>query len=139
VSDSAASGDSLVSSRQPAGGGASTTEGGGRSAAEVRRAMLLRHMANPDDPDLPRPPSDARGPRPGPDDRGALGRVAIVQAQVYLVGAIVIAQLFLITTALHELLSGNTSTLWWIALASLIGFLLALLIAVWPRRRVKGF
>jgi len=101
--------------------------------------MLLRRVANPDDPVLPRPPSDRRGLRPGPDYRGALGRVAIVQGQVYLVGSIVIVQLFLITTALFELLSGRTSTLWWIALTCLIGFLLALLIALWPRRSVKDF
>lgn len=113
--------------------------GGTRLSAEQRALMLRRHMANPDDPVLPRPPSDARGPRPGPDFRGAQGRIAIVQGQVYLVGAIVIAQLFLITTALYELLSGRTSLLWWIALVSLIGFLLALLIALWPRRSVKDF
>ncbi len=113
--------------------------GGTRLSAEQRQLMLRRHLANPDDPVLRRPPSDARGPRPGPDFRGALGRVAIVQGQVYLVGSIVIAQLFLITTALYELLSGRTSLLGWIAFVSLLGFLLALLIALWPRRSVKGF
>ncbi len=119
--------------------GASIMEGGTIMSPELRRSMLLRRVANPDDPVLPRPPSDRRGLRPGPDYRGALGRVAIVQGQVYLVGSIVIVQLFLITTALFELLSGRTSTLWWIALTCLIGFLLALLIALWPRRSVKDF
>ncbi len=107
-------------------------------AAELR-GLLRDAMANPDDPVVPRPPADARGLRPGPGDRGAQGRVAIVQGQIYLVGAIVIAQLFLVTTALHELLSGDPSVLWWIALASLIGFLLALLIMFWPRSRIRGY
>lgn len=114
-------------------------EGGTILSAEARREMLRRQVANPDDPVTQRPPADARGPRPGPDYRGAPGRVAIVQGQVYLVGAIVIAQLFLVTTALFELLSGNASLVWWIALASLIGFLLALLIALWPRRSSANF
>lgn len=118
---------------------ADDSEGGTTLSAEARRAMLRRHVANPDDPLTQLPPSDARGPRPGPDFRGAPGRVAIVQGQVYLVGAIVTAQLFLVTLALFELLSGHTSLVWWIALASLIGFLLALLIALWPRRSSANF
>jgi hypothetical protein len=99
----------------------------------------LAPRANPDDPIVRRPPADARGPRPGPDSRGAPGRIAIVQGQVYLVGVILIAQLFLITTALYELLSGRTALLWWLALAQLAGFLIALVIAIWPRQRVRGF
>lgn len=95
--------------------------------------------ANPDDPIVRRPPADARGPRPGPDFRGAPGRVAIVQGQVYLVGVILIIQLFLVTTALYELLSGRTELLWWITLAQLVGFLIALVIALRPRQQVKGF
>ncbi len=95
--------------------------------------------ANPDDPIVRRPPVDARGPRPGPDFRGAPGRVAIVQGQVYLVGVILIAQLFLVTTALYELLSGRTALLWWITLAQLAGFVITLVIALWPRQRVRGF
>jgi hypothetical protein len=55
------------------------------------------------------------------------------------VGFILVAQLFLITTALFELLSGRTQLLWWIAGASLLGFLIAALIALWPSSRVKGF
>ncbi len=95
--------------------------------------------ANPDDPIVRRPPADARGPRPGPDTRGAPGRIAIVQGQVYLVGVILIAQLFLITTALYELLSGRTALLWWITLAQLGGFAVTLIIALWPRQNVRGF
>lgn len=101
--------------------------------------MARAPRANPDDPIVRRPPADARGPRPGPDSRGAPGRIAIVQGQVYLVGVILITQLFLITTALYEMLSGRTGLLWWIALAQLAGFLLALVISLWPRRRVRGF
>ncbi len=103
--------------------------------AEIAQAP----RANPDDPIVRRPPADARGPRPGPDSRGAPGRIAIVQGQVYLVGVILITQLFLITTALYELLSGRTELLWWIALAQLAGFLIAVVITLWPRQRVKGF
>jgi hypothetical protein len=107
--------------------------------AVARRDALRAGMANPDDPFPPQPPLDTRARASSADHRGALGRVAIVQAQVYLVGAIVIAQLFLITTALYELLSGHTAVLWWIALAALIGFLLALVIALWPRRRILDY
>lgn len=113
--------------------------GGTRLSEERRQLMLRRHIANLDDPVTQRPASDERGPRPGPDFRGSPGRVAIVQGQVYLVAAIVITQLFLITTALYELLSGKTAQLWGIAAVSLIGFLVALLIALWPRRSVKDF
>lgn len=108
-------------------------------ASDYPSGMAPQRLANPDDPIAQRPPQSARGPRPGPDSRGAPGRIAIVQGQVYLVGAILIAQLFLITTALYELLSGQTALLWWITLASAGGFALALLIALWPRRRVKDF
>ena len=113
--------------------------GGTRISDAQRELMLRRHTANLDDPIARRPRSDQRGPHPGPDFRGSVGRVAIVQAQVYLVGAIMITQLFLITTALYELLSGKTAQLWGIAAASLVGFLIALLISLWPRRAVKGF
>ena len=121
------------------GGDGSLSEQGAALEAEEREVMLQRRIANPDDPPTHLPPRDARGVRPGPDFLGAQGRIAIVQGQVYLVGFILIAQLFLITTALFELLSGRTDLLWWIALASLIGFGIALLIALWPRSRVKGF
>jgi len=113
--------------------------GGTFLTPEEAHTRLRRRVANPDDPPTQRPPRDARGPRPGPDFRGAPGRIAIVQGQVYLVGFILVAQLFLITTALFELLSGRTQLLWWIAGASLLGFLIATLIALWPSSRVKGF
>jgi len=114
-------------------------EGGTVLSADARRYMLRYGIANPDDPMMRPPPQDARGPRPGPDLRGAPGRIAIVQGQVYLVGVLLILQLFLITTALYELLSGQTGLLWWLALANLVIFLLTLLIALWPRRLVRGF
>ena len=76
---------------------------------------------------------------PGPDFTGAPGRVAIVQGQVYLVGVILVTQLVLCTLALYELLSGRAGTLWWIAGLSLAGFLIALLVALWPRRRTVSY
>jgi hypothetical protein len=74
---------------------------------------------------------------PGPKYLGLQGRISIVQGQVFLVAMIVIAQLWLITTALYELLSGRTATLGWLALASLLGFILALVVTFWPRRRIE--
>lgn len=100
--------------------------------------MQSQHLANPDDaPGFMTPGERTRSLR-GPDFSGAPGYVAIVQGQVYLVATILIVQLFLITTGLFELLSGRTSILWWIAGASLAAFLLALLVTLWPRRRIKG-
>jgi hypothetical protein len=114
-------------------------------------AMILirdRHMAlqerrrspraNPDDPAVRRPPQGPNGPWPGPNYMGMPGRTAIVQAQVFLVGTILIAQLWLITTALYDLLSGQPGSLLWLALVSLLGFVLALIISLWPRRRIEG-
>jgi hypothetical protein len=112
--------------------------GGAPPDAAQRDDMLRRHVANPDDPPVHRPPQGAHGPLPGALDVGAPGRIAIVQAQVFLVGAIVVAQLWLITTALYELLSGRPQTLWWLTLASAVGFVVALVVALWPRRRVRG-
>lgn len=114
-------------------------DGGTILGPAERRAMRRRSTANPDDPFVRRPPEDSRGPRPGPDFRGAPGRLAIVQGQIYLVGAILLAQLFLITTSLYELLTGEIGRLWWICGACFVGFLITLLIALWPRSRVKGF
>ena len=100
--------------------------------------LARQPLANPDDaPGFLTPGDKARSLR-GPDFSGAPGYVAIVQGQVYLVATILIVQLFLITTGLFELVSGRTSILWWIAGASLVTFLLALLITLWPRRRIKG-
>ena len=74
---------------------------------------------------------------PGPNYLGLQGRTAIVQGQVYVVAVILIAQLLIITDTLFELLSGRTASLLWLALASLLGFALALLVALWPRRRIE--
>jgi hypothetical protein len=74
---------------------------------------------------------------PGPHYIGAEGRIAIVQGQVFLLAFVLIVQLWLITDALTNLLSGNTRPLGWLTLASGVGFLLALIIFWWPRRRVK--
>jgi hypothetical protein len=72
------------------------------------------------------------------DEADLPGRIAIVQGQIYIVGVIVVVQLFLITTALYELLSGRPGTLWGIAGASFLGFVVALIVTLWPRRRVQG-
>ena len=114
-------------------------EGGTELLAAERRYMLLHQVANPGDPPVRRPPQGRTGPMPGPDFAGAPGRVAIVQGQVYIVGLILVAQLVLVTIALLELLSGNPGTLWWIAGISLLGFLIALLVALWPRRRTLTY
>lgn len=105
---------------------------------EQEAAMLRRHVANPDDPPVHRPPQGPRGPRPGPNYLGIPGRAAIVQGQVFLLAIIVIAQLFIITDALYELLSGRPDLLGWLTLFSAIGFALALLISFWPLRRIEG-
>ena len=94
-------------------------------------------VANPDDPPVVRPPRGPRGPMPGPDYRGSSGRIAIVQGQIFIIAAILISQLWLITVTLFDLLSGQTSTLAWLALISLVGFILALIIYLWPRRRIN--
>lgn len=110
----------------------------GHIAADEEEQMRRRHLANPDDaPGFITSAEKARSLR-GPDFTGSPGFVAIVQGQVYLVATILILQLFLITTGLFELLSGRTDILWWIAGASLVAFLLTLLITFWPRRRIVG-
>ena len=96
-----------------------------------------RRKANPDDPPVERPPVGPHGPRPGPNYLGLEGRIAIVQGQVFILAVIVIAQLWLVTTALYELLSGRPGTLGWLVLASAVGFVLALVVFFWPRRRIE--
>ncbi|MBE3561390.1 MAG: hypothetical protein IMW89_19540 [Ktedonobacteraceae bacterium] len=96
-----------------------------------------RRKANPDDPPVQRPPQGPSGPRPGPSFFGLEGRIAIVQGQVFLLAIILIAQLGIVTDALYELLSGRTASLGWLALASGIGFIVAIIIVFWPRRRVE--
>jgi hypothetical protein len=111
----------------------------GQIADEEQALMRRQHLANPDDAPGYATPDEHASHLRGPDYTGSPGFVAIVQGQVYLVAAILFAQLFLITVGLFELLSGRTGgVLWWIAGVSLIAFLLALLITLWPRRRVLG-
>jgi hypothetical protein len=95
------------------------------------------HVANPDDPPIHRPPQGPKGPLPGPNYLGLEGRNAIVQGQVLIVAIILIVQLWLITDALYELLSGRLSNLGWLALASGLGFVLAIVVSFWPRRRIE--
>lgn len=102
----------------------------------IRASKPYRPVANPDDPLVRRPPRGPKGPLPGPNYIGLAGRTSIVQGQVFLVAVILIAQLWLITDALFELLSGHSSPLVWLALVSLLGFILALIITFWPRRRI---
>ncbi len=102
----------------------------------IRASRPRQPVANPDDPLVRRPPRGPKGPLPGPNYLGLAGRTAIVQGQVFLVAVILIVQLWLITDALYELLSGHAVTLGWLALVSFIGFVLALIITFWPRRRI---
>ena len=106
------------------------------TANGIRASQPYQPVANPDDPLVRRPPRGPKGPLPGPNYIGLAGRTAIVQGQVFLVAVILIAQLWLITDALYELLSGHSSTLVWLALVSFLGFVLALIITFWPRRRI---
>lgn len=108
-----------------------------RTAGSDGAGGLYVPRANPDDPPVRRPPQGPRGPLPGPMNLGLTGRTAIVQGQVFLVAIIVIFQLGIITDALFELLSGHTGVLVWLALVSAIGFILALVITLWPRRRIE--
>lgn len=110
----------------------------GATYAAVRHPAAYAPRANPEDPVTRRPPMGKRGPMPGPDDMGAPGRTAIVQGQVYLVALIVLVQLWLITTALLELLSGRPHDLDVLAVMSGIGLVVALVVWQWPRRRVLG-
>jgi hypothetical protein len=102
-----------------------------------RPRVPLFPRANPDDPLVHRPPYGPRGPRPGPNYAGIPGRTAIVQGQVFLVAAIMVVQLWLVTDALYELLSGRANLLVWLALGSGICFVLALIVTIWPRRRIE--
>ena len=103
-----------------------------------QRAQPRQRVANPDDWPVHPPPRGPRGPLPGPRELGSPGRVAIVQGQVFIVGVILIAQLWLVTDALYSLLSGRPQDLGWLALASGVGFVIALVVWFWPRRRTQG-
>jgi hypothetical protein len=113
-------------------------EGFGTSALASDRDRRQRPKANPDDPPVEFPPYGANGPLPEPYYLGLPGRIAIVQGQVFLVAIILIVQLALITDALYQLLSGRPGPIGWLLLASGIGFVLALIVALWPRRRIEG-
>ena len=95
-------------------------------------------MANPDDPLVHHLPQGPHGPRPEPYSPSLPGRGAVVEGQVFVVAFIFIAQLWLVTEALYELLSGQTHALKWIALASLIGFVIALVVWRWPQYRLEN-
>jgi hypothetical protein len=113
------------------------TPGWGHIAGDEAEQMRKYHLANPDDAaGFAATPIERTTSLRGPDFTGAPGYVAIVQGQVFLVATLLITQLFLITVALFELLSGKRDILWWLAGASLLAFLLALLITLWPRKRV---
>ena len=115
-------------------------QGSGDGTTDAARFNHLpeqrRHVANPDDPPVHRPPQGREGPRPGPNFLGLEGRIAVVQGQVLIVAVIMIAQLWLITDALFQLLSGRSSNLGWLALVSGLGFVLALIVTVLPGRRI---
>ncbi len=114
-----------------------TGDGDDRTVRKMGTSHQYVPVANPDDPPVHKPPQGPRGPLPGPKYLGIPGRTAIVQGQVFLVAIIVIFQLGIITDALFELLSGHTGVLWWLALVSAIGFVLALVISLWPRHRIE--
>jgi hypothetical protein len=102
-----------------------------------RRVDGKRPLANPDDPPVRRPPRGPHGVLPGPHYLSLAGRTAIVQGQVFLVAMIVIVQLWLITYTLYEVLSGRSQNLLWLTIVSGLGFVLTLIIALWPRRRIE--
>jgi hypothetical protein len=104
---------------------------------KIDNSATEQRKANPDDPTVKPPPRGSRGSMPGPNFLGLEGRIAIVQAQVFLLAVILIAQLAIITDALYELLSGRTALLGWLALASGVGFGLALVITFWPRKGIE--
>lgn len=103
----------------------------------LREVVAATPKANPDDPPVRRPPRGPEGPEPAPYYVGLEGRIAIVQGQVFILAVIVIAQLWLVTDALYELLSGRHNLLGYLALASFLCFIVALIVSLWPRRRIE--
>lgn len=103
----------------------------------TRDVRGYRRKANPDDPPVQRPPEGRNGPWPAPNFLGIEGRIAIVQGQVFILAMLLVAQLWLITDALYEFLSGRLTNLPWLAVASGGCFVIALVVTVWPRRRIK--
>jgi hypothetical protein len=61
-----------------------------------------------------------------------------MQGQLCIVAVVVVVQIWLITDALYELLSGRSERLIWLALVCGIGFILALIVACWPRRSIEN-
>ena len=109
----------------------------GIEVVPLREVAAVTPKANPDDPPVQRPPRGPQGPEPAPYYVGLEGRIAIVQGQVFILAVIVIAQLWLVTDALYELLSGRSAPLGFLALASFLCFVVALIVTLWPRRRIE--
>ena len=103
----------------------------------LREVVSATPKANPDDPPVQRPPQGPHGPEPAPYYVGLEGRISIVQGQVFILAVIVIAQLWLVTVALYELLSGRPDLLGYVALASFFGFIIAFIVTLLPRRRIE--
>jgi hypothetical protein len=82
--------------------------------------------------------SAPKGPQPEPYFRELPGRGAIIEGQVFVVAFIFIAQLWLVTEALYQLLSGQRGAFGWIALASFLGFVIALVVWRWPRHHISN-
>jgi hypothetical protein len=100
--------------------------------------FVPRPTANPDDPPVVSVRQSVRGPQPEPYFRGLPGRGAIVEGQVFVVAFIFIAQLWLVTEALYQLLSGQRGALGWLALASFLGFIIAVVVWRWPRHHLEN-
>ena len=91
-------------------------------------------LANPDDPQVHRPLHGPHGPLPGPREPGSPGRTAIVQGQVFTVGAMLIAQFWLVTDALFSRRRRHRTR-------SSAGMVIAgaLVAWLWPRHRTPVF
>lgn len=125
-------------SGEPDSAGVGAAVGGTHLTPTERSHIQRRRTANPDDPPVPPRREGPQGVVLGPEYSMLPGRMAIVQGQAYLVGLILVVQLWLVTTALWLLLSGRPQAVWGLAIASGIGFLIALVVAVWPSRRTRG-
>lgn len=105
--------------------------------ADGNPRVPVQRSANPDDVPVKRPAQGRRGVIQGPNYLGLAGRTAIVQAQIFLMAGILVVQLWLVTDALFSLLSGRSDILGWLALASAIGFGIALIVALSPKRSIS--
>ncbi len=61
----------------------------------------------------------------GPDERGTSGKIAAVHAQIAVVALVVVGQLWLLTVAWNQLLSGHTMGVVTSMVVSGLGFLLS--------------